>query len=215
MKTIDESRLYLVTDARFRDDGTSGLLELAESACRAGVDIIQLRQKNPRIEAAEELDLLAALREVCDRYGTLLAVNDRADIARAAGADVLHLGQRDLPVATARQIVGPDVIIGRSCHDPGQVDAAIADPDVDYFCTGPVWATPTKPGRAATGLDLVRYAASTGTTRPWFAIGGIDPGNAGDVAAAGARRLVVVRAIADADDPAAATRALRTAVDGR
>ncbi|WP_370625797.1 thiamine phosphate synthase [Corynebacterium sp. TAE3-ERU16] len=215
MKTIDEARLYLVTDARFRDDGTSGLLELAESACSAGVDIIQLRQKNPRIEAAEELDLLAALREVCERYGTLLAVNDRADIARAAGADVLHLGQRDLPVAVARQIVGPDVIIGRSCHDPGQVDAAIADPDVDYFCTGPVWATPTKPGRAATGLDLVRYAASTGTTRPWFAIGGIDPGNAGDVAAAGARRLVVVRAIADADDPASATRALRTAVDGR
>ena len=215
MKTIDEARLYLVTDARFREDGTSGLPELAESACRAGVDIIQLRQKNPRIEAAEELDLLAALREVCDRHGTLLAVNDRADIARAAGADVLHLGQWDLPVAAARQIVGPDVIIGRSCHDPGQVDAAIADPDVDYFCTGPVWATPTKPGRAATGLDLVRYAASTGTTRPWFAIGGIDPGNAGDVAAAGARRLVVVRAIADADDPAAATRALRTAVDGR
>ncbi|MBV7293641.1 thiamine phosphate synthase [Corynebacterium sp. TAE3-ERU16] len=212
---MDEARLYLVTDARFRDDGTSGLLELAESACSAGVDIIQLRQKNPRIEAAEELDLLAALREVCERYGTLLAVNDRADIARAAGADVLHLGQRDLPVAVARQIVGPDVIIGRSCHDPGQVDAAIADPDVDYFCTGPVWATPTKPGRAATGLDLVRYAASTGTTRPWFAIGGIDPGNAGDVAAAGARRLVVVRAIADADDPASATRALRTAVDGR
>ena len=215
MKTIDEARLYLVTDARFREDGTSGLLELAESACRSGVDIIQLRQKTPRIEAAEELDLLAALREICDRHGTLLAVNDRADIARAAGADVLHLGQRDLPVAVARQIVGPDVIIGRSCHDPGQVDAASADPDVDYFCTGPVWAAPTKPGRAATGLDLVRYAASTGTTRPWFAIGGIDPGNAGDVAAAGARRLVVVRAIADADDPAAATRALRTAVDGR
>ena len=215
MKTIDEARLYLATDARFREDGTSGLLELAESACRAGVDIIQLRQKTPRIEAAEELDLLSALHEVCDRYGTLLAVNDRADIARAAGADVLHLGQRDLPVAVARRIVGPDVIIGRSCHDPGQVDAAIADPDVDYFCTGPVWATPTKPGRAATGLELVRYAASTGTTRPWFAIGGIDPTNASEVVDAGARRLVVVRAIADAGDPAAATRALRAAVDGR
>ena len=215
MKTIDEARLYLVTDARFREDGTSGLLELAESACRAGVDIIQLRQKTPRIEAAEELDLLSALHEVCDRYGTLLAVNDRADIARAAGADVLHLGQRDLPVAVARRIVGPDVIIGRSCHDPGQVDAAIADPDVDYFCTGPVWATPTKPGRAATGLELVRYAASTRTTRPWFAIGGIDTTNAPEVAEAGARRLVVVRAIADAGDPAAATRTLRAAVDGR
>ncbi|MCK7663899.1 thiamine phosphate synthase [Corynebacterium sp. CCM 9185] len=215
MTTIDNAHLYLVTDARFRADGTSGLLDLAEAACAAGVDIIQLRQKNPRIEAAEEVDLLAALREVCDRHGTLLAVNDRADIARAAGADVLHLGQRDLPVAVARDIVGPQVIIGRSCHNPEHVDAAIEEPEVDYFCTGPVWATPTKPGRAATGLDLVRYAASTGTTKPWFAIGGIDPGNAADVAAAGARRLVVVRAIADADDPAAATRALRAVVAGR
>ncbi|MCX7445478.1 thiamine phosphate synthase [Corynebacterium sp. P7003] len=213
MKTIDDARLYLVTDARFRADGTSGLIELAENACSAGVDIIQLRQKNPRIEAARELELLVALREVCDRHGTLLAVNDRADIAHAARADVLHLGQRDIPVAVARDIVGPDVIIGRSCHDPRQVDAAIADPGVDYFCTGPVWATPTKPGRAATGLDLVRYAADTGTTKPFFAIGGIDPDNAAEVTAAGARRLVVVRAIADADDPAAATRALATVVD--
>ncbi|MCK7638363.1 thiamine phosphate synthase [Corynebacterium pygosceleis] len=213
MKTIDDARLYLVTDARFRADGTSGLIELAENACSAGVDIIQLRQKNPRIEAARELELLVALREVCDWHGTLLAVNDRADIAHAARADVLHLGQRDIPVAVARDIVGPDVIIGRSCHDPRQVDAAIADPGVDYFCTGPVWATPTKPGRAATGLDLVRYAADTGTTKPFFAIGGIDPDNAAEVTAAGARRLVVVRAIADADDPAAATRALATVVD--
>lgn len=130
------------------------------------------------------------------------------------GADVLHLGQRDLPPALARRVVGPDVAIGRSTHDREQFDAALADDDVDYACTGPVWATPTKPGRAATGLDLVRHAAAAGTAKPWFAIGGVDRGTVPQVVAAGARRVVVVRALTGAPDAAAAVRALREALPG-
>jgi thiamine-phosphate pyrophosphorylase len=137
-------------------------------------------------------------------------VNDRADIAYAAGAPVLHLGQDDLPVPTARAIVGDAMLIGRSAHDETQVSAAVQEPGVNYYCVGPVWPTPTKPGRPAPGLPLVRYAAGLPSDRPWFAIGGIDLNTLDDVIAAGARRVVVVRAITEADDPAAATRALAT-----
>ncbi|MFD5646223.1 thiamine phosphate synthase, partial [Streptomyces anulatus] len=142
-------------------------------------------------------------------------VNDRADVAHAAGADVLHLGQGDLPVPAARAIIGADRLIGRSTHAEAEVDAAVAQDGVDYFCTGPCWPTPTKPGRHAPGLDLVRYAASLGTARPWFAIGGIDAGNLDQVLDAGARRVVVVRAITEADDPAAATADLARRVRAR
>ncbi|GAA3067299.1 hypothetical protein GCM10020000_59510 [Streptomyces olivoverticillatus] len=114
---------------------------------------------------------------------------------------MLHLGQGDLPVPVARAILGADVLIGRSTHAESEVDAAVAEPGVDYFCTGPCWPTPTKPGRHAPGLDLVRYAASLRPERPWFAIGGIDAGNLEQVLEAGARRVVVVRAITEADDP--------------
>ena len=145
--------------------------------------------------------------------GALLAVNDRADVAAASGADVLHLGQDDLPVHWARRIIGDDTILGVSCHAPGEVDAAAAETLVDYFCTGPVWPTPTKPGRHAPGLALVRHAAETvGHTRPWFAIGGIDAGNLDEVLAAGAQRVVVVRAITGAADPRAAAARLRSAL---
>ena len=170
------------------------------------MDIVQLRQKG--LEAAHEMTLLAAFRRACDRHGALLAVNDRADIARAVGADVLHLGQDDLPVAMARQIVGPGTLLGLSTHSEEQAAAAGAAADVDYFCAGPVWPTPTKPGRPAPGLGLVRYAASLGAPVPWFAIGGIDAGSIGEVLDAGARRVVVVRAITEAADPAAAAAAL-------
>ncbi|MDK8767512.1 thiamine phosphate synthase [Corynebacterium freneyi] len=221
--------LYLVTDARRHIDPDFGeLARFADAALSAGVDIIQLRDKGSAgerslgaMEAAEELAALAVLREVADRHGKLLAVNDRADIAVAAGADVLHTGQKDLPVAVARRLIGPDMLLGKSCNNAGQVDAAAVDPDLDYFCTGPVWATPTKPGRPAAGLDLVRHAA--GVVRddvdahPFFAIGSIDPSNAGEVAAAGASKLVVVRALTGAaDDEAlrANAAALRAAVGG-
>ncbi|MFF7157057.1 thiamine phosphate synthase [Streptomyces sp. NPDC008139] len=201
------ARLYLCTDARTE---RGDLAEFADAALSGGVDVIQLRHKG--IEAGAELAALAVLAEACRRHGKLLAVNDRADVAHAARADVLHLGQGDLPVPAARAILGDEVLIGRSCHAPSEVDAAAVEPGADYFCTGPVWPTPTKPGRPAPGLDLVRHAAGLTTDRPWFAIGGISLANISQVRAAGARRVVVVRALTEAADPAAAASALRAAL---
>jgi thiamine-phosphate pyrophosphorylase len=171
----------------------------------AGVDIVQLREKG--LEAREELALLEVFADACQRHGRLLAVNDRADVALAAGADVLHLGQDDLPVPVARQILGPGPLIGRSSHSPSQSSTAAVEEGVDYFCAGPVWTTPTKPGRPSTGLSLLSHVASLGTDRPWFAIGGISLERLDDVLAAGATRVVVVRAITEADDPGAAAAA--------
>ena len=196
---LSRARLYLCTDAR-RERGD--LAEFADAVLRGGVDVLQLREKG--MEAREELEALAVLADACRRHGALLAVNDRADIALAAGADVLHLGQDDLPVAVARRILGDDVLIGRSTHDEDQARAAAVEPGVDYFCTGPCWPTPTKPGRPAPGLDLVRATAAAAPERPWFAIGGIDRARLPEVVAAGATRVVVVRAITEAEDPEAA-----------
>jgi thiamine-phosphate pyrophosphorylase len=192
------ARLYLCMDAR-RDRGD--LAEFLDAVLGAGVDIVQLREKG--LEAREELALLAVFAQACRRHGRLLAVNDRADVALAAGADVLHLGQDDLPVPAARRILGDGPLIGRSSHSPVQADAVADEDGVDYFCAGPVWATPTKPGRPGTGLAFVSHAAAL-TTRPWFAIGGIGLDNLDEVLAAGATRVVVVRAITEAADPAAA-----------
>ena len=204
---LADARLYLCTDAR---SASGDLAEFADAALAGGVDVIQLRHKG--IEAREELAALAVLADACRRHGRLLAVNDRADVAHAAGADVLHLGQGDLPVPAARALLGDRVVIGRSCHAPDEVSAAASEAGADYFCPGPVWPTPTKPGRPAPGLDLVRYAAGLGADRPWFAIGGIDRGNVGQVLAAGARRIVVVRAITEAQDPYQAAKELAAAV---
>ncbi|URM91689.1 thiamine phosphate synthase [Streptomyces sp. MRC013] len=197
--TLTDARLYLCTDARRRQ---GDLPEFLDAVLAAGVDVVQLRDKG--MEAGEELEHLAVFADACRRHGRLLAVNDRADVAHAAASDVLHLGQGDLPVPAARAVLGDGVLIGRSTHAEAEVDAAVAEPGVDYFCTGPCWPTPTKPGRRAPGLDLVRYAASLDQDRPWFAIGGIDAGNLDEVLDAGARRVVVVRAVTEADDPAAA-----------
>ena len=199
---LADARLYLCTDAR-RSQGD--LPRFLDAVLGAGVDIVQLREKG--LEAGEELALLEVFADACRRHGRLLAVNDRADVALAAGADVLHLGQDDLPVPVARRILGPGPLIGRSSHSPAQADAVAAEPGVDYFCAGPVWATPTKPGRPATGPGLLAHVAQTRPARPWFAIGGISLDRLDDVLAAGATRVVVVRAITEADDPAAATRA--------
>jgi thiamine-phosphate pyrophosphorylase len=199
---LADARLYLCTDAR-RSKGD--LPQFLDAVLGAGVDIVQLREKN--LEAGEELALLEVFGEACRRHSRLLAVNDRADVALAAGADVLHLGQDDLPVPVARRILGPGPLVGRSSHSPAQADAAAAEPDVDYFCAGPVWATPTKPGRPATGLGLLAHIARTKPARPWFAIGGITLDLLDDMLAAGASRVVVVRAITEADDPAAAALA--------
>lgn len=198
-RALADARLYLCVDARERQGDLPAFLD---AVLAGGVDIVQLRDKN--LEAAQELRVLEVFAEACRRHGRLLAVNDRADVAHAAGAPVLHLGQDDLPVAAARAILGPDVLIGRSTHSEAEAAAAAVQDGADYFCTGPCWPTPTKPGRPAPGLPLVRYAASLGTTRPWFAIGGIDAGNLDEVLAAGARRVVVVRALTEAEDPGAA-----------
>lgn len=197
------ARLYLCTDARERQ---GDLVRFLDAVLGAGVDIVQLRQKG--LEAGLELRLLETFRTACHRHGALLAVNDRADVAFAAGADVLHVGQDDLPAAVARRILGPVPLIGLSTHSEPQAAAAAVDPAVDYFCAGPVWPTPTKPGRPAPGLGLIRYASGLATARPWFAIGGIDEANLDDVLAAGGRRVVVVRAITFAEDPGAAAARL-------
>lgn len=209
---LESARLYLCTDAR-RERGD--LAEFADAVLAGGVDVIQLRDKGSvgeqrfgPLEARAELAALEVLTDAARRHGALVAVNDRADIARAAGAHVLHLGQDDLPLPVAREIVGPDTLIGRSTHGTGEAARALME-DVDYFCVGPCWPTPTKPGRPAPGLDLVRAVASMGADKPWFAIGGIDESRLGEVLDAGARRVVVVRAITAAPDPGAAARRLR------
>jgi thiamine-phosphate pyrophosphorylase len=197
------ARLYLCTDARARQ---GDLEQFLDTVLSAGVDIVQLREKG--LEARDELRLLETFAAAAERHGTLFAVNDRADVALAAGAPVLHLGQDDLPVAMARRIVGDEPVIGRSTHDSAQADAANVEAGVDYFCAGPTWTTPTKPGRPAAGLELIEHAAGS-ATRPWFGIGGIETlERLDEVIARGARRVVVVRAITEADDPAAATRAI-------
>ncbi|MGI9123276.1 MAG: thiamine phosphate synthase [Mycobacterium sp.] len=215
---LDSARLYLCTDAR-RDRGD--LVEFADAVLAGGVDIIQLRDKGSTgeqrfgpLEARGELAALEILADAARRHGALVAVNDRADIARAAGADVLHLGQDDLPLDIAREIVGPRTLIGRSTHETGEAARALME-DVDYFCVGPCWPTPTKPGRPAPGLDLVRAVASLSSDKPWFAIGGIDEARLAEVLEAGARRVVVVRAITEAADPGAAARRLRAALSAR
>jgi thiamine-phosphate pyrophosphorylase len=175
--------------------------------CEAGVDIIQLRDK--QAEASALCRAAEEFRAAATMTGALFIVNDRPDVALATGADGVHLGQDDLPLPVARAILGPSAIIGRSTHDLAQVEAALGE-DCDYFCVGPVWPTPTKPGRPAVGLELLRQIS---TERPWFAIGGIDPSNTDTVREAGAARVVVARAIAEAADPVAAAQQLRKALE--
>lgn len=206
------ARLYLCTDSRAQKQDFA---DFVDAAFAGGVDIIQLRDKS--LEAAQELELLEVLRASAVSHGKLWAVNDRADIAAISGAPVLHVGQRDLPPALALPFLHDGGTIGLSTHSPDQVNGAAANDDVGYFCTGPIWATPTKPGRAAVGLELVKEAARLEASqvekgiafKPWFAIGGIDLQNVDEVVAAGARRVVVVRAITEADDPQEAAAKIR------
>lgn len=208
---LARARLYLCTDAR---SGAGDLESFLDAVLAGGVDVVQLRQKG--MEALDELAALEVVARACRRHGALVAVNDRADLAYAAQADVLHLGQRDLPVPVARALVGPDVLVGRSSHAEPESAAAMSEPGVDYVAVGPCWPTPTKPGRPAPGLALVRAVADRfgADARPWFAIGGIDADRLAQVRAAGASRIVVVRALTQAPDPGAAARTLRQALDG-
>jgi len=201
---LADARLYLCTDAR---EDRGDLEDFLHAALAGGVDVVQLRDKT--LDVARELELQEVVARAAAEHGALWAVNDRADVARLTGAPVVHMGQRDLPVPAVRSLLGPDPVLGRSTHSAAQAAEAEADPDVDYFCVGPLWATPTKPGRAAVGLDLLREVAATRPTTPWFAIGGVDGERLDAVLDAGASRVVVVRAITQAADPERAARELR------
>ena len=200
LERLRAARLYLALEGR-----AAGVVE---PALRGGVDMVQLRDKD-----ASDASLAAAgrrIHELCRTHGALFLMNDRPDLALALDADGVHLGQDDAPVEDVRAEVGDRLLIGLSTHSPEQIADAEAS-SADYYAVGPVHETPTKPGRPAVGLELVRHAAQV-ASKPWFAIGGIDAANAHEVAAAGARRVVVVRAIRDADDPEAAARELSAAI---
>jgi thiamine-phosphate pyrophosphorylase len=209
---LTAARLYLVcgsiSDASSRG-GSAPLPDLLREAIAGGVDIVQLREK--QLPDEELIAVANAARALCERLGALLIVNDRPHLAREVGADGVHVGQEDMPVAEVRELVGPDMLIGLSTHAPREIDAVDAGL-VDYIGVGPVHATPTKPGRAAVGLELVRYAAAHATV-PFFAIGGIDASNAPAAIDTGARRLCVLRAIAAAENPEHAARELRELLD--
>jgi thiamine-phosphate pyrophosphorylase len=196
------ARLYFVCDARPHSEDPEALLR---AALTGGADIVELREKDLDRRTIEIAG--ATFRRLCDTYSALFIVNDDPALARSCRADGVHLGQDDLPVAEARETLGPDALIGLSTHSREQIDGAAG---ADYISVGPVWETPTKEGRPAVGLELVQYAAQH-ADRPFYAIGGIDASNAPQVVAAGARRLCVVRAIRDADDPASAAAELRRA----
>lgn len=206
------ARLYLVCpETRDLDSRGRNLPDLVRAAVAGGVDVVQLREKH--LPDEELVSIAHAMRALCERVGALLIVNDRPHVAIEAGADGLHVGQEDMPVADARELLGPGVLIGLSTHAREEIDGADAAL-ADYIGVGPVRETPTKPGRAAVGLELVRYAAAH-ATRPFFAIGGLDARNLRPVLDAGARRIVVLRAIASAQDPQAAARELRAQLDAR
>ena len=200
---LRDARLYFVADR-------GGMDHALEGALAGGADLFQLRDKD-----ASDDELLAAAevaRKRCHAAGALFLLNDRPDLAAACGADGVHVGQDDIPVDRARKIVGADAIVGLSTHSMQQAQAG-GRSGADYIAVGPVHATPTKEGRPAIGVGPIRYAA-VHVPVPWFAIGGIDADNVGAVVKAGARRIVVVRAIAHADDPETVARALRAAVNG-
>lgn len=202
---LERARLYLVAPGELPVD-------VIQSVIEAGVDLVQLRMKDA--DAAEVIEIGDQFRGECERAGVLFVVNDRPDIALALGADGVHLGQDDLPPAVARDIVGPDVLIGRSTHSIEDIDRACKDHDdgvADYIAVGPVYETPTAPGKPAVGLELLRVAAER-VGFPWFAIGGINPRNIGGIVEVGARRIVVVRAITEATDPIGAVEELRRAL---
>ncbi|MEM6254454.1 MAG: thiamine phosphate synthase [Cyanobacteria bacterium P01_D01_bin.156] len=190
------ARSYLVTSP------SDQLVAIVEAALKGGVDIVQYREKSADDEI--RLQLAVQLKDLCHRYDSLFIVNDRVDIAAVVGADGVHLGQQDLPMEAARRILGPLPIVGRSTTNPSEMARAI-DEGADYIGVGPVYATPTKPGKAAAGYEYIRYAVEH-APMPWFAIGGIDLTNVAAVREAGAPGVAIVRAIMQADDPTQITR---------
>ncbi|MCW3069165.1 MAG: thiE [Solirubrobacterales bacterium] len=209
---LDAARLYLVcSPGGGSGSGPVDLPDLLRGAIAGGVDVVQLRDK--RLPDDELAAVANAVRALCERLGALLIINDRPSVALEAGADGVHVGQDDMAVADVRELVGPDLLIGLSTHAPEEIDATDAEL-VDYIGVGPVHETPTKPGRPAVGLELVRYAAAHSPV-PFFAIGGLDSQNIAEVIEAGASRVCVLRAISEAEDPERAARALRHPLDAR
>ena len=201
--SMAERRLYLCIGLR------PNLEEIVRAAVAGGVDVVQLREK--QAEAIPIMRAAEGLKEICAQAGVPFFVNDRVDLAYAVGADGVHLGQGDIPPTIAREILGDEILVGRSTHAPEELEAALSEP-VDYLSAGPVEATPTKPGRQGTGLDYLRFASQR-STLPVFVTGGVAPERIAPLVAAGAGHFVVVRYIADAPDPHAAARALRQAID--
>ena len=201
---LSEANLYLCTDRRgsFAEFG-----DFVRRAFSGGVDIIQLRDK--QLEAKQELKYLEILSEAAREFQRLWAVNDRADIAQLSGADVLHVGQEDISPVDAKSIILSSTRIGLSTHSELEAFEANMNPNVDYFAVGPCWPTPTKPGRPAPGLNLVKYVSSLQVDKPWFAIGGIGFEEVDQVIDAGATRIVVVRAITNSDNPERAAKRLK------
>ena len=207
-EAIRGARLLLVTDPR------PDLAARVEAAVSGGVDVVQLRDKRASGEAREELLPLAEeLRGICAREGALFTVNDDVELARLSEADGVHVGAEDEPVARAREILGPDAVVGRSTGTVGEAREAVRG-GADYLGVGTVFATPTKPDADVAGLALVRGVARARLSLPWFAIGGVTRETAPEVVAAGAPGLAVVRAILDAADPEAAARGLRSLLPG-
>ncbi|WP_035154788.1 thiamine phosphate synthase [Cohnella thermotolerans] len=207
MRSLNDCKLYVITGENYHKG--RDLLEVMEAAIRGGADIVQLRDKDAA--GPELLEKARALRELTRRLGALFIVNDHPEIALAAEADGVHLGQEDLPIEAARALVGPDRLIGISTHSIGQARAA-ERAGADYIGVGPVYPTGTKPGRPAVGTGYVAEAAEE-IRIPFFAIGGIHPGNAEEVLAAGARRLCAVSAVVGSPDPAAVCRELRALIE--
>jgi thiamine-phosphate pyrophosphorylase len=198
----DEVLLYLVAPAHLAAGPLDGFVE---DLVAAGVGAIQLREKE--MEAADILRVARPILERCNEAGVPFVINDRPDIAAALGADAVHLGTNDLPTRFARAVF--DGAVGRSTHSRSDITVALTEQDPDYIAVGPVHETPTKPGRPAAGIDLIRLAAET-VDIPWFAIGGIEESNLDTVLEAGARRIVVVRAVTEAGDPPAAAARLHS-----
>ncbi|QDL09963.1 thiamine phosphate synthase [Brasilonema octagenarum UFV-E1] len=190
------SRLYLVTSPGDK------LLETVEAALKGGLTLVQYRDKTA--DDTVRLQQAKKLRQLCHDYGAIFLVNDRLDLALAVDADGVHLGQQDLPIAIARELLGPHRLIGRSTTKAAEMQAAIAE-GADYVGVGPVYETPTKEGKAAAGLEYVSYAAKN-CSIPWFAIGGIDPNNVNEVIDAGANRVAVVRSLMQAEQPTLVTQ---------
>jgi thiamine-phosphate pyrophosphorylase len=208
-RRLDAARLYFVCDARPHGRSAEPVLE---AALRNGAEMIQLRDK--QLAEDELVEAARAFRELATEHDALFVLNDRPDLVEACAADGVHIGQDDMPPGEARRALPADALLGLSTHSRDQIEAAheLGDDGPDYLSVGPVWATPTKEGRPATGVELIDTAARIARL-PWFAIGGINGENVGEVVAAGARRVVVVRAIRDAEDPARAARTLRDALE--